>query len=474
MKRQGLWTAREAAQATGGQTEGDWVATGVSIDSRTVAPGDLFVALAGPSFDGHDFIAKAFAKGAVAAMTHRAGEAPSRGALLRVEDTLAALTKLGDAGRARTRAKVIGVTGSVGKTSTKEALAQCLRAQAPTGASAASFNNHWGLPLSLARLPRDAVYGVFEVGMNHAGEIRALAALLRPDVALITNVEAAHIGNFDSVEQIADAKAEIFEGMTPAGTAVLNCDNAHFARLARLAKAAGVGRIVGFGRDPDADARLVDWAPGATDSEITAEIFGERLTYRVSLPGAHWVANSLAVLATAGAAGADLHAAAAELGRLNPLKGRGERHEIVLDDGAFLLIDDAYNANPISMRAAFEVVARTQPGAGGRRVAVLGDMLELGAQSAEMHRGLANPLESAGIDLVFTCGPAMKALQAALAPDVRGGHAADSRALTALVVRSIRPGDVVMVKGSLGSRMAVVVEALKALGRGLPEAANGN
>lgn len=474
MTRQGLWTAQEAAQATGGGTAGDWVATGVAIDSRTVEAGDLFIALEGPSFDGHDFIADAFAKGAVAAMTHRAEETPAGGALLRVDDTLAALAKLGAAARARTHAKVIGVTGSVGKTSTKEALARCLRAQAPTGASAASFNNHWGLPLSLARLPRDAAYGVFEVGMNHPGEIRALTRLLRPDVALITNVEAVHIGNFGSVERIADAKAEIFEGMTRDGVAVLNRDNAHFARLARAAKAAGVGRIVGFGRDPEADARLIDWGPHATDSEITAEVFGARLTYRVSLPGAHWVSNSLAILATAGAAGADLPAAAAELARLDPLKGRGERHEIVLDDGAFLLIDDAYNANPTSMRAAFEVVARTQPGAGGRRVAVLGDMLELGTQSAQMHRDLANPLESAGFDLVFTCGPAMKALQGALAPGLRGGHAADSRALAAIVVRSIRPGDVVMVKGSLGSRMAAVVDALKALGHGLPEAANGN
>jgi UDP-N-acetylmuramoyl-tripeptide--D-alanyl-D-alanine ligase len=480
-----LWIDAQAAEATGGRNTAPWTAGGVSIDSRSLAPDDLFVALQGPSFDGHDYIAKAFQNGAAASVSHRrdgsdaAGAAP--GPLLLVEDTMVALRDLGRAARARSRARFIGITGSVGKTGTKEALARCLRAQAPTAASAASLNNHWGLPLSLARLPHDAVYGVFELGMNHPGEIRDLTGLLRPDVALITNVEAVHIGHFDSVEQIADAKAEIFEGMpregapggAPGGVAVLNRDNPHFTRLEAKARAAGLARVIGFGRDAGAEARLLDYNLEAAGSRVEAEILGQRLDYRVGLPGTHWVMNSLAVLATVAAAGADVARAAAELAGIEAAPGRGVRHEIDLPDGRFTLIDDSYNANVMSMCAAFEVLGTATTGPRGRRIAVLGDMLELGDRAREMHLALAQPLQDSGVDLVLTCGPDMATLHDALPAALRGGHAADSQALAPLVTAIVAAGDAVLVKGSLGSRMRLLVEALQSLAADLPRAANG-
>jgi UDP-N-acetylmuramoyl-tripeptide--D-alanyl-D-alanine ligase len=466
-----LWSAAQAADATGGRNTASWTASGVSIDSRSLAPGDLFVALEGPNFDGHDFIVKAFEMGAAAALSHRrTGPAAlaGTGPLLLVEDTMGALRRLGQAARERSGARFIGVTGSVGKTSTKEALARCLSAQAPTAASAGSLNNHWGLPLSLARLPHDAAYGVFELGMNHPGEIRDLAGLLRPDVALITNVEAVHLGYFGSVEEIADAKAEIFEAMAPEGAAVLNRDNPHFERLAAKARAAGLDRIIGFGRDADAEVRLLDCALEATGSRVDAEILSEHLHYTIALPGSHWVMNSLAVLAAVAAAGADAARAAVELAHLEPVTGRGVHHGIDLPGGNFELIDDSYNANPTSMRAAFEVLGRANLGPNGRRIAVLGDMLELGARSAEMHAGLAAPLRQAGVNLVFTCGPDMAGLDDVLPANMRGGHAADSALLIPLITTSVAAGDAVLVKGSAGSRMGLVVEALLDMAHALP------
>jgi UDP-N-acetylmuramoyl-tripeptide--D-alanyl-D-alanine ligase len=447
-----LWTAKDAAAATGGQSNARWAATGISIDSRSLEPGDLFVALKGPAFDGHDYIAQALDKGAVAALAHRrpaglAEDAP----LLLVEDTLVALTALGAAARARTSAKIIGVTGSVGKTGTKEALRACLSAQAPTSANLSSLNNHWGLPLSLARMPRKTTYGVFEVGMNHPGEIRALSRLLRPDVAIVTNVEAAHIAFFDSVAEIAEAKAEIFEGMAPGGVAVLNRDNPLFIVLVERAEQAGLTDIIPFGRHPEAKARLVACTLRDAGSSVTADVRGHKVSYDLSLPGAHWVMNSLAVLAGVSAIGADLEPAADALSRLMPLQGRGERHQVPIDDGDFLLIDDSYNANPTSMKSAFAVLARCEPGPGGLAVA----------------------LEAAGIDLAFTCGPHMAALHEALPAGLRGGHAADSQDLAPLVAAAVRAGDAVLVKGSLGSRMAVLVTALTAAEPGLARAANG-
>jgi UDP-N-acetylmuramoyl-tripeptide--D-alanyl-D-alanine ligase len=473
-----LWTSAEASAATKGRSTGDWQATGVSIDSRSVQPGDLFIALAGPNFDGHAFVAEALNKGAAAVVARtdftgaRGPDAP--GPLLLVEDTLAALWDLGTAARTRSKARFAGVTGSVGKTSTKEALARGLAAQAPTAWSAGSFNNHWGLPLSLARMARDAVYGVFELGMNHPGEIRHLAALLRPDVALITNIEAAHIGLLGSLEAIADAKGEIFEAMNKDGVAVLNRDNSYFRHLEKMARARGIVRVVSFGRTAEADVRLIDCTLEATHSKVTADVLGQKLDYTVSVPGTHWVLNSLAAIAAAQALGADPAASAAAMAKLEPIKGRGTRQRIAIPGGSFDLIDDAYNANPSSMRAAIEVLGRAKVRSGGRRIAVLGDMLELGPQAASLHRGLTEPLGEAGIDLVFTCGESMSALAEALPTDMRGGHAANSTALVPIVRAAVGAGDAVMVKGSLGSRMAVVVEALTGLARCLPRAANGN
>jgi UDP-N-acetylmuramoyl-tripeptide--D-alanyl-D-alanine ligase len=309
--------------------------------------------------------------------------------------------------------------------------------------------------------------------MNHPGEIRDLTGMLRPDVALITNIEAVHIGHFDSVEQIADAKAEIFEGMSPEGVAVLNRDNPHFARLAGKARAAGVGRVIGFGRDAAAEARLIDCHPEATGSRVEADILGARLSYRVGLPGSHWIANSLAVLATVAAAGAEVARAADELASIEAVAGRGVRREIDLPDGRFTLIDDSYNANVLSMCAAFEVLGQAPTGAKGRRIAILGDMLELGDRAREFHLALAQPLRDAGVDLVLTCGPEMAALQNDLPARMRGGHAADSSALTPAATAILAAGDVVLVKGSLGSRMKLLVEALSNMAQDLPRTANG-
>jgi UDP-N-acetylmuramoyl-tripeptide--D-alanyl-D-alanine ligase len=459
-----LWTAQDAARATGGTATGDWAATGVSIDTRTLEAGDLFVALRGPSFDGHRFAADALSKGAAAVMIdHVPGDLPADATTLRVADTQQALEALGAAGRARTRAKVLAITGSVGKTGTKEALRHALAQQGKTHASAASFNNHWGVPLSLARLPQDADYAVFELGMNHAGEISGLVRQVRPHAALITTVAPAHLGNFESEEGIADAKAEILEGIVEGGTAVLNRDNRHFARLARWARDQQVSYLVTFGQDPEAGVRLLDADCHAHASDVHAVVHGQEVRFRIALPGRHWVLNALGVLAMVHATDADVTKAAESFATLAPAAGRGERRRIHLADGSFELIDDSYNANPTSMAAAFDVLGRAELGAQGRRIAALGDMLELGVHSADMHAGLAAPIREAGIQLVFTCGREMAALDAALPEAVRAGHAADAGALGDLVAAGVRAGDVVLVKGSAGAKMGKVVAALDAL-----------
>lgn len=452
-----LWTAEAVAAATGGTIAGDWVASGVSIDTRSLAPSDLFVALEGPNHDAHAFVSAAFERGAAAAVVSRMPEGVADAAnLVLVADTQAALEGLGRAGRRRSTARIAGITGSVGKTGTKEALRHVLANQAPTHASAASHNNHWGVPLSLARLPEAASFGVLELGMNHAGEIGALTALVRPHVAVITTVAPAHLEFFDSVEAIADAKSEIFHGLEPGGAAVLNRDNEHFERMRAHAQRSRAGRIVTFGRHPGADWRLDEVRLAAEHSEVVVMRGPRRFAYRLGTPGEHLVLNSLAVLAATEAMGADVGRAAGTLGELRASAGRGERRRIAVRDGGALLLDESYNANPASMRAALAVLGQ----ASGRRVAVLGDMLELGPRSGELHAGLADAVAAAGVDLVFTCGPAMARLHDALPTAVRGGHGEDSAALATLVLDAVRPGDVVLVKGSLGSRMARIVKAL--------------
>lgn len=477
MASDALWTAAEAAAATGGEVGGDWQANGVSIDSRTVAPGDLFIALVGPNNDGHAYVANALANGAAAAMVAKGhalvGDAdPAR--LLVVADTMAGLEALGRAARARSSAKIVGVTGSVGKTGVKEALKAALGRLKPTHASALSYNNQWGVPLSLARMPKDAAFGVFELGMNHPGELEPLSKLVRPHVAIVTTVEAVHTAYFRSVEEIADAKAEIFRGVEPGGVAILNLDNRHFDRLAEKARLAGVATILSFGSDARADSRLIKSRLHDACSCVTASILGTELAYRVGIPGRHWVINSLGVLAAVSAMGGDLGLAGLALGDLAPLKGRGQRHVIPLDRGSFTLIDESYNASPVAMRAAIQTLADAEHGEGGRRIAVLGDMLELGASADSIHASLSGDLIAAEIDLVFTAGSHMAHLAAGLPKDMLGARAETSLDLAPLVARAIRPGDVVMVKGSLGSRMARVVDALRALGNGAPaRAANG-
>ena len=455
-----LWTADDAAQATNGSNTGRWQASGVSIDSRTVAKGDLFIALKGPKFDGHRFVAKAGL--AAAALVDHPIEGVGLPQLV-VADTFKALNDLALAARARSQARIIAVTGSVGKTGIKEALKLVLSRQGITSANEGSLNNQWGLPLSLARMSRDAAFGIFEMGMNHPGEIEPLSRLARPQVAVITTVESVHGKFFDSMEAIADAKAEIFTGMKQGGVVVLNRDNPHFDRLATAARACGASTIFDFGAHKAAAVRLVQYSRESGGACVMADIAGQSLVYHITIPGRHWVMNSLAVLASVAAAGADVQAAADTLRYLKAHKGRGKSYMIRMSSGRFELIDDSYNASPVSMEAAFEVLGQARLGVNGRRIAVVGDMLELGPDSLAVHAGLAKPLEHHGADLVFTAGRRMNALWDALPKKMRGGRAATSGELTPMVLAAVRPGDVVTVKGSLGSRMGVIVKALRAL-----------
>ncbi len=456
-----LWTSTDADTATGGQSTRVWQASGISIDSRTLERGDLFVALAGPRVDGHDFLGDAFARGASAAVVHRRppgsdNELP----LLIVHDTMAALDDLGAAARKRSGARVVAITGSVGKTGTKEALRQALSRLGPTHASAGSLNNQWGVPLSLARLPKDARYAVFELGMNHPGEIAALSRLVQPEVALITTVEPAHLGFFPSVAAIADAKAEIFQGMDVTGAAVLNRDNEWFDRLDVAARAAGLSRILSFGAHAEATIRLIDCHLHATASAVTVSLDGDIIDYCIASPGRHWVMNSLGVLGAVRALGGDVVAATAAFAQMKPLAGRGRRHRIAVAKGEADLIDESYNASPASMRAAIAVLGGSEPGPGGRRIAILGDMLEMGEQAPALHAALAEPLTAAKIDLVFTVGSEMAALDRALPKAMRGGHDATSAAMADRVAPLLRAGDVVTVKGSHGIRMDQIVARL--------------
>jgi UDP-N-acetylmuramoyl-tripeptide--D-alanyl-D-alanine ligase len=458
-----LWTSAEAASATQGNCDGFWTATGVSIDSRTVAFGDLFVAIRGPNFDGHVFVADALAKGAAAAMVDKGPETLLPGAnLLRVKDTLQGLNDLAAAARQRSGAKVIAITGSVGKTSTKEMLRHVLAEQGATHATLGNLNNHWGAPLTLARMPIDSRFAVIELGMNHAGEIAPLSKLARPHMAIITAVEAVHLENFDSIEGIADAKSEIFAGLEPGGIAIINRDMTQFERVAAAARAAGASRVVGFGEHPESEARLVKYAPHSACSCVAADILGHPMTFKIGAPGRHWVLNALGVLAAAHLAGADLAEAGMALAGVTAPKGRGERHTLDWRDGGTVdLIDDSYNASPPSMRAAYAVLAMAKPAnPRGRRIAVIGDMLELGPDAEAAHAGLADDLVREKIDLVFACGPLMRALYDRLPAQMRGHHAPNSVELIQPLRRAIRSGDVLLIKGSLGSRMGKIVEDL--------------
>lgn len=460
-----LWSAEDVAVATAGRLaasgQADWQATGVSIDSRTCAPGDLFVALSGPNFDGNDYAADALAAGAAGAIVSRVPESlKSSPNLVAVDDCDAALTALGRFARNRANAQIVCVTGSVGKTSTKDALATALRACGTVHATTGNLNNHFGVPLTLARMPADTAYGVLELGMNHAGELTPLSQMAQPGVAVITTIEAVHLEFFDSVAAIAAAKAEIFAGLGEAGVAVLNRDNEYFDLLASIAADHGVKRILGFGADPNADARLISSEQDDEGSDVTAEIDSHLVTYRLNAPGQHRVINSLAVLAAVAGLGANFEAAAAALGDAVVADGRGRRHRVASAAGEYVVIDDSYNASPASMRAAFDVLGAAHPDADGRRLAVLGDMLELGPDAQKLHAGLAADLEANGVDQVFTSGDLMAALDAALPAPMRGDHTATPEQLLPIILSTVRPGDVVLVKGSLGSRVGPIAKAL--------------
>jgi UDP-N-acetylmuramoyl-tripeptide--D-alanyl-D-alanine ligase len=458
-----LWSAREAAAATGGRLiNGEaWSVGGVSIDTRTLEPGDLFVALKDVR-DGHDFLAQAFVSGASAALISDASKADGLGPALVVGDVLEGLRKLGEAARDRCGAKRIAVTGSVGKTSTKEALAVCLAASGATHRSLNSYKNHWGVPLTLSRMPRESQFAVFEIGMNHRGEILPLTHLVKPHAALVTTIAPAHVENLGSLEAVADEKGDIYAGLEPGGSAIIPADAPHAERLIAAAERNGAN-LIRFGRGAECEARLIRFDMDETGSTAEAEILGRTIRYRVGVEGAHWALNSVAALAAADVVGADLDAAAHALEHLRAFDGRGVATRIEAPFGAFMLVDDAYNANPTSMAAAFATLSARKPAAGGRRIAALGDMLELGPDERTYHAGLAQPLEDAGIDLVFAAGPRMSALMEALPPSRRGGYAENSEALIPVIAGALRPGDVVLVKGSNGSKMSKVVAALTAL-----------
>jgi UDP-N-acetylmuramoyl-tripeptide--D-alanyl-D-alanine ligase len=446
-----LWTAAELRAATGGACPDGLAVTGITLDTRGTGAGDLFIAVRAAR-DGHDFVAEAFARGA-AAMVDR--EVPG-GPTLRVADTLAGLTALGAAGRARSGARVLAVTGSVGKTTTKDMLARACAALGPTHAAAASHNNHWGVPLTLARLPHDAEWAVVEIGMNNPGEIAPLARLAAPHVAIVTTIGTAHIGNMGSAEAIADEKAMIAAGLQPGGFAVLPQDSPHFARLARHAEGFGA-RVIGFGAGGECAARMLSFRGDATGSVAECDLLGRFVEIRLAQPGRHMAMNALAALTAIQAAGGDVGLAAAALHGFGAAAGRGAIRRIPTPDGGTaLLLDESYNASDGAVRAALAVLA-AQPAR--RRVAVLGDMLELGAFGPDLHAGLASDAADAA-GLVFACGPLMGHLFAALPPGLRGAHMPDAASLAPLVAAALRDGDAVLVKGSLGMRMAEIIRAL--------------
>ncbi|HEY1630112.1 MAG TPA: UDP-N-acetylmuramoyl-tripeptide--D-alanyl-D-alanine ligase [Rhizomicrobium sp.] len=447
-----LWTAAEMKAATLGEMSRDFDATGLSIDTRTLKPGDLFVALKGDR-DGHDYAGAAMQAKAAGVLAQREVEAPS----LMVASTQRGLEDLARASRVRSQAKIVAVTGSAGKTTTKEMLRLAFGALGRTHASAASYNNHWGVPLSLASMPRETEYGVFEVGMNHFGELRALVSFVRPHVALVTTIAPAHLASFGSCEAIADAKSEIFEGILPRGAALIPSDSPYAERLIARAKQAGVPKILTFGAK--GDARLISHSDAQDGMTIKAAIKSKTVTFRLGALGLHNATNAVGALLAVSASGGDVRKAAAALSNFTALKGRGARFKLALRDGEAEIVDESYNANPASMSAAIAVLGQTRA---TRRIAVLGDMLEMGPEGIAHHAALARNLEAAKVDVVFVNGPQMRALWDALPPSRKGGWAEASSGIASDVARAVTPGDVVLVKGSNGSKMNVIVDALKA------------
>lgn len=449
-----LWTSAEIAAATDGTASTDFACDGVTFDSREVGPGDLFIALKGETTDGHKFLDQASERGAAGAVVSVSTPHPH----VLVGDTTRALDALGRAARARTDAKIIGVTGSVGKTGTKEALFAALNRVEPGCAhrSLKSYNNHTGVPLSLARMPRETCFGVFEMGMNHAGELARLTRLVRPHVALITAIAPAHSEFFPDERAIADAKGEIFQGLEPGGTAIVPFDSPHRDRLIDAARPYAA-EIVTFGVGDGADVRVIDTMRTERGTFVTARLGEEELSYTVSQFGAHWISNSLAVLAAVRAAGGDLALAGLALAELGGIAGRGARFTATVGDGEALVIDESYNANPVSMAAALAVFADEKA---TRKIAVLGDMYELGEGSRALHEGLAEPVKTSGAQTVILVGEAMGALANALEGVVDFVHVPDAASARDRLKTMLAPGDAVLIKGSNGVGLAAVVAGL--------------
>jgi UDP-N-acetylmuramoyl-tripeptide--D-alanyl-D-alanine ligase len=448
-----LWTEADLSAATGARA--GFATTGVSIDTRTLRPGELFVALVGENGDGHGFVRDALEKGAAGALVHADVPGADAKRLIRVDDTLAGLTALGAFARERFTGRVVAVTGSVGKTTTKEMLRTVLAVAGRTHAAVASYNNHWGVPLTLARMVPDAAFAVIEIGMNHAGEILPLARLARPHAAVITAITAAHLGHLGTIEAIADEKASILDGLEPGGIAVLPADS---PLLPRLLAQAGNAEVRLFGAGPTTQARLLASESGPDSNDVAALVGDVRVAFRMAAPGRHMAENAVAALAAAAALGLDPLASAAALTGFAPVGGRGARRQVSVVGGAALLLDESYNASPAAVRAALSVMGLQDA---VRKVAVLGDMLELGEAGPAEHAALAPEVASVA-DLLFTCGPLMRGLHESVPPAIRGAHAETSAALAPIVRAGLRPGDAVLVKGSLGSRMKLVVQALEA------------
>lgn len=460
-----LWTRDDFIAGANGTPKGELGQdiTGISIDSRTIEAGEAFFAIKGDRYDGHDFVGTALANGASVAVVSgdKLDNLPSTGRYLIVDDPLAAMERLAVASRARSNARIVAVTGSVGKTGTKEALRLALGRSGKVHASVASFNNHWGVPLTLARMPADVDFGVFEIGMSAPGEITPLVKMVRPHVAIITTVQAVHLEFFESVEHIAQAKAEIFKGLEPGGVAILNRDNNQFDLLMFLAKADHVQEIRTFGENQNADSFTEDVRRKAGSSAVSARILGEQLSYTLGAGGRHHVHNSLAVLTAVVELGGNLALAGEALADMRAPKGRGEVTVLQLPKGTAELLDESYNANPASMRAALSVLGEAEITPPGRRIAVLGDMRELGEDGPKLHAELSDPVNEAGVEALFCAGPQMKQLWDRVPQGLRVMYAEQAADLQDRLLQEIRPGDVVMVKGSLGTRMGPLVEALK-------------
>lgn len=460
-----LWTTSDLMAAMNGRPMGNLPEgiTGISIDSRSIDTGEAFFAIKGDRVDGHDYAGIAVANGASLLVVSEA-KLPALGRvtapMIVVDDVLDAMVRLGCAARDRSAAKIIAVTGSVGKTTTKEMLRHILAPSGRVHASVASFNNHWGVPLTLSRMPENTDFGIFEIGMNHADEIRPLVKMVRPHVAIITTIAAAHLGNFKNLDEISAAKAEIMEGLVEDGHVILNRDNDQFETLEKAATALGIAHVHSFGASAKADIRMVEFSGSSSDAVLWAAVEGQTLEIQIGAPGRHIAENALAALAAARLVGADMQAAVTALASLQPEKGRGARHHLSIGAGSFVLIDESYNANPASMLAAIALLRDTQLGDDGRRIAILGDMLEMGEFSDSVHADLAQPLIDAGIRDVWLAGPQMAHLRDALPHDIRLEYRENVDELKDFAVSSVTAGDVVMVKSSKGTGCGRIVSAL--------------